>query len=495
MSDFKKRHICQRFFLFYILSKRAFLCLIVGLYFLLGCACSSLIDSTGSNIVTLKFSERPLGVSTHYIGAVEGDVNFNTADMVDLGINTYRIYGGMSRWEPEDDDGVYGLPSIIQIKENPGLVNWEQWDTVMTNPKAGTDYAFSGNPGELWQGSAQTIFESLKRANIRPVLTMRNVDPAWNPDWALQLNPPRTESDWNEWWEHVFATVYWLNVRNDYRINDFEIHNEPDYRQQGWGGNQNDYFELVRVAEDAISHVYSTYLPNRTFHIHAPKSVGGSSWPRDTFIEVADKFDSVNFHTYERDITEHVEQVRSWMCNTSHTHSPLWLGEWGSYTKGDYDDFTFALGLIENMIRMSLPGDTYVYGSHLFSLYDWGISGNAEGLIDANGNRRLGYYAFRMGIRALQGGRDVLLAEINHPGLMAIATKDEREQIYLLLVNKNSVRRTVRLNIPGQMKNWRTVVWEFSEAFSDAVVKKKHFMNEPMFFHIPANAARLVVID
>ncbi|NJM63444.1 MAG: hypothetical protein HC849_30005, partial [Oscillatoriales cyanobacterium RU_3_3] len=34
--------------------------------------------------------------------------------------------------------------------------------------------------------------------------------------WALQTESPRTEADWNEWWEHVFATVYWLNVRNDY---------------------------------------------------------------------------------------------------------------------------------------------------------------------------------------------------------------------------------------------------------------------------------------
>ncbi|MEG4108511.1 hypothetical protein [Microcoleus sp. S13_C5] len=67
-------------------------------------------------------------------------------------------------------------------------------------------------------------------------MSIRNVDNGWNQSWALQLNPPRAKEDWNEWWEQVFATVYWLNVRNDYPVDDWEIHNEPDNRDQGWGG-------------------------------------------------------------------------------------------------------------------------------------------------------------------------------------------------------------------------------------------------------------------
>ncbi|MEG4143441.1 MULTISPECIES: hypothetical protein [unclassified Microcoleus] len=53
------------------------------------------------------------------------------------------------------------------------------------------------------------------------------------------------------------------------------------------------------------------------------------------------------------------------------------------------------------MIRGSQPGDNYIYGSHIFCLYGWGKQGLAECLLGDGGKRRAGYYALRMGIRAL----------------------------------------------------------------------------------------------
>jgi len=47
---------------------------------------------------TITVSGTQWGVSTQCIGANEGDQYFNINDLKDLGINTYRIYGGMSRW-------------------------------------------------------------------------------------------------------------------------------------------------------------------------------------------------------------------------------------------------------------------------------------------------------------------------------------------------------------------------------------------------------------
>ncbi|MGL5058679.1 MAG: hypothetical protein ACRC62_01760, partial [Microcoleus sp.] len=355
------------------------------------------------DIATIKFSNTPAGVSTRYIGAVEGNINFDIKDLQDLGVNTYRIYGGMSRWEPEDDDGKYGWPEISQIKANPNLINWAYWDKMMTDPPNGSDYWWSGEPGKVWQGTAKTIFTALKQANIRPVVSIRNVDSSWNPSWALQLNPPRTEEDWNEWWEHVFATVYWLNVRNDYGIDDWEIHNEPDNREQGWGGTRADYFEMVKVAKDAIDFAYKTYLPARTYRIHGPKTVGGSNWPAYAFREISNYFDTVNFHNYDADISDYTRKVRGWMQGTSLASAQLWVGEWGSYEKS-YNNLSLALSLIENLIRGSQPGDNYIYGSHVFCLYDWGGPGLSEGLLGPVGERRAGYYALRMGIRVLQGG-------------------------------------------------------------------------------------------
>jgi hypothetical protein len=40
------------------------------------------------------------------------------------GITTYRIYGGMHRWEWQDDDGVYGSLTIAEIQATPNGINW-----------------------------------------------------------------------------------------------------------------------------------------------------------------------------------------------------------------------------------------------------------------------------------------------------------------------------------------------------------------------------------
>src|SRR5215510_15655870 len=145
---------------------------------------------------TITVSGTPWGLSTCYIGATEGNVRFNVADLQAAGMNTYRIYGGMSRWEATDDDGVFGSPSIAQIKANVNVIPWSFWDNVMTTPQDNSDYWWSGTPGTTWQGNARTIFQSLKDAGIRPVLTIRNVDNNDNPAWAAQLNPPNTTADW-----------------------------------------------------------------------------------------------------------------------------------------------------------------------------------------------------------------------------------------------------------------------------------------------------------
>src|ERR671931_286721 len=54
----------------------------------------------------ITVSGTPWGMSTCYIGATEGNVRFGIADLQEAGITTYRIYGGMPRWEWQDDDGV-----------------------------------------------------------------------------------------------------------------------------------------------------------------------------------------------------------------------------------------------------------------------------------------------------------------------------------------------------------------------------------------------------
>jgi hypothetical protein len=98
------------------------------------------------------------GISTQYIGACEGNARFDIGDLTDCGINTYRLFAGMPRFEPEDDDGVYGSPSIADIKADVDVIPWDKWDEVMDRP------VFP----EL-QVTLKQAFKDLKDAGIRTV--------------------------------------------------------------------------------------------------------------------------------------------------------------------------------------------------------------------------------------------------------------------------------------------------------------------------------------
>ncbi len=120
---------------------------------------------------TLTASGTQLGVTSQYLGANEGSSQFNINDLVDLGINSYRIYGGMSRWEPTNDSSTYGSPSIAQIEANPGVINWAFWDNIMTNPPGGSDYSWSASTG-IPPVSAATIIGQLNSHNVTPIICM-----------------------------------------------------------------------------------------------------------------------------------------------------------------------------------------------------------------------------------------------------------------------------------------------------------------------------------
>jgi len=446
---------------------------------------------------TINVSGTPWGQSTCYLGVNEGSSGFNLADMQDLGITTYRLYGGLSRWEAQDDDGVYGSPSIAQIKANVNLINWTWWDNIMTTPPGGSDYHWASN--YLVQMNARSIFSSLQTAGIRPILVLRNRDdqsrPAWSP------NPPTTAADWNEWWEHVFATVYWLNVRNNYQVDDFEVHNEPNFSAQGWGGTEQQYWDFVRQTKDAITYVYATYLPGRTYHVYAPVTGQGnpysSSWPERALQNLPGQFDSMDVHNYDADITSYTQQVHGWMNANGASTMPLWITEWGAYPRRNLAipyDSNVAFGvnnILNNLIRGSRPGVDYVYGSHLFSLYDWG-AGYLSGLIRPDSTRRNGYYPFRLGLRALQGCRTTYLSTASSTDLLALTTRDTGGNVYLLVTNKSTSAYSVDANLSALMTNATGTQWEYSSANQDVIIGNPTLSAGHVMFTLPATAGVLI---
>src|SRR6187399_3057537 len=57
----------------------------------------------GGTPLSITVSNTKVGISQQMVGAVEGNGGFRLADLTDLGINNYRMYGGASRYEPTDD--------------------------------------------------------------------------------------------------------------------------------------------------------------------------------------------------------------------------------------------------------------------------------------------------------------------------------------------------------------------------------------------------------
>ena len=387
------------------------------------------------------------GFSTRWLGACEGNTGFDVAQLKDIGVNAYRVYGGIGRYEPADDGGGYGSPTIDQIRSDPNSVPWQVWDAVMSDPPRGSDYSWSTTSNAIWQGNARTLFQALRDNGIRPVVTLRAADNVDASPWLA--NPPTTDADWNEWWEHVFAMVWWFNVRNDYGVDDWEINNEPDNYSQGWHGTEAQYLDFVRYTSDAIRHVYDTYLPGRTANIHAPATVGGSTWPRDLLDRVSDQFTTLNVHDYDASIDPYVRQVRGWSVDAGRGRDPLWLGEWGTYT-GGYDDRGFSVTVVQNVQRGSTPGPGHVDGSLIFSLYDW-VGDKAEdvfhGLIGADGHLTWSYYAFRMAARALQGAQATYPVTGGVDGLLVTATTSQAGTSSVLVTNSTGSDQSVTVDL------------------------------------------------
>jgi hypothetical protein len=442
---------------------------------------------------TLTASGTQLGVTSQYLGANEGSSQFNINDLVDLGINSYRIYGGMSRWEPTNAESTYGSPTIAQIEANPGVINWAFYDNIFTNPPGGSDYSWSASTG-IPPVSAATIISNLNAHNITPIVVLRNVDNNKNPAWAP--NPPVTANDWNVWFEFVFATVYWFNVRNSYVVDNWEVHNEPNNSGQGWAGTETQYMDFINYTAQAIHWIYSHYLPGRTPHIYAPVTSNCCSWALTAMqTEGPSVFDSLDFHDYQSNPSE-IATLRTDMNANGYAGAPAWITEMGSYHQNTYNSVTNSNNLIVAWwIQASQPGNDYVTGADLFSLYDWGsgyTSGAIHGSYPSAESYQPGYYAMRIAARALVGGRATYQITSSVRNVIAIVTKDSAGHYYLLACNSGSPAVTMTADLSALITSGTGTQWEFSSANNDVIVGSPTLSNGMVTFSIPANGTGLL---
>jgi hypothetical protein len=274
----------------------------------------------------------------------------------------------MSRLKPVDDDGKYGSPTITEIKAAPNVINWSAWDTQFHRPA----YDFSPNCVPVVQTSLYQMLAALKDKGIRAVVTLRNVDDQGQPAWAARLNPPRTTDDWNEWWEHVFATVYWVNVLHGLEVHDWQVLNEPDSgRGQGWGGTLQDSIVFTQITNDAIQYVYTTYLPGQTFRLYAPVAKSMNTWVQEPLRQNATIIDVIDWHNYGTSHYDNAVQAHAWSAQYGQKGIPqeLYISEWGSY-RSAYD-FAHARTYAQLLIDHSRDTAGHVDGSAIFPWYDW----------------------------------------------------------------------------------------------------------------------------
>ncbi|MHC4479977.1 MAG: glycosyl hydrolase [Planctomycetota bacterium] len=425
---------------------------------------------------SIAVSGEQWGVSTRYIGANEGGGSFDIDHFTDCGLNTFRIYLTLLRMEPVDDDGVYGSPSPEQIKADPDIIPWEKWDEVMDGPF---------QPWTELQVTWRQVLGDLQGAGVKTVLSLRNFHD--RETWIAEV--PRTEEDWNEWWQFCFAVAYWLNVRNDYGIDDYEVFNEPDVPDQGWRGTREEYCEMVRRTSDAIASVYRTYLPGRTYHVHAPVTAG-PGWVAPVLAEVGEHFDSLNVHTYAWDLQQFIRRMHRMLEDAGRPDYPLWISEWGTYSES-YDGLDVSLSIVANLLRGSQPDHDYLYGSHIFSLYEWGES--MDGLVREDGRPALAYYAMRLATRALQGAKPTFRTSASVEDLLAITTRDPDGKVNLILVNqsRNAAYR-VTADLSELMGSGTGTLWQFSADVRDEVVGQVALAEGLSTFDVPAAAAVLV---
>jgi hypothetical protein len=419
---------------------------------------------------TITVSGTTNGVTEQSIGATEGCAGFNINEIVDVGLANYRLWAGMSRLEPVDDDGDYGSPTIDEIKNDPddppSVINWSAWDHQFHRADS---YHFAPTCAPAAQVSLHDILAALKEHRIRAVVTLRNVDDQNQPPWAMRLNPPRTPDDWNEWWAHVFATVYWVNVRNNLEVHDWQVHNEPDAGRQGWGGTLDDYIVFTRKTHEAIQYVYDRYLPpGTTFRLYAPVAKGMNAWVEKSLEENDDIIEVVDWHSYSSSHYDDAVQAHAWiaMHDSDNVHEATYLSEWGSY-RSAYG-FSNALTYAKNLIEHSRDTAGYVTGSAIFAFYDWPT---AKGVIRADGTKTPTYYALRMMIRGLQGGKTRYPVVHNIPSQIAIhpiaAVDTPSNILYVELINQTRQGHTIILDVSAHEPAGTVTFRRFAEGAYD----------------------------
>ncbi|MBD0254337.1 MAG: DNRLRE domain-containing protein [Cytophagales bacterium] len=436
------------------------------------------VVSFAQTAATVTVSSTQAGTSTRYMGVqgsnAPGETNFTTA-ITDLGVNTFRYFTTMDRYEPGDDVAGYGYPTKTQLLAASAsallstntLIDWSKYGAELNKDR----------------GAGQTDakrFQMFKANGVRVVANLQLNQRG--PDWAPTFATAPTQADQDEWWQFCYATVLLLNKQHDYQIDDWEIGNEPDLKSEGFQGTLSTYYQMVSIAKDAIRAAYSNYLTNRPYRIYAPAASSDKyEWINGIIQNVPNDFDHVTYHKYEsyRGMVQSVQNVNSW----AGTGREVWLTEWGTWWSGNMtqarnNDLSINAQWIKFIMNMSKSGNNHVDGWHYYKLYhngSYGVNGSnaGDGLIDNRASpytKEKMYYGLRTAIRALKDAKPVYEATASTTYLAALTTKNTNGTYNVMVTNtSSSTAFTVEINLSGLASNIsQTTLYRFDANNNDS---------------------------
>jgi hypothetical protein len=179
-----------------------------------------------------------------------------------------------------------------------------------------------------------------------------------------------------------------------------------------------------------------------------------------------------------------------------------WLTEWATYLDGYQLASTGVNTVLNNLIRGTRPGHDHIDGSHLFTFYDWdGSNGGSQhvdwtsfqGLVGPTGTRLASFYAFRMGIRALNRCKATYRSTTSDSHVLAITAKDAEGTVYLLVTN--SSRETpyhVHTDLSALITSGTSTMWQFDATDHDVILGRPTLSSGHVTFTIPGTAAILI---
>jgi len=399
------------------------------------------------------------GKSVKYFGTTARTDNSTRTYLQDLKVTAVRHF---SSNDLQGGDYLKNL-TPAKIKKDVGVIDWDEFD----NDFKDSNYA-------AWAAA-------MKADGITILQGFSNKFYNWNE------TPVSSQSEKDKLWMHAFAVVYQMNVRKKLGIDHWVVGNEPNWASEGFYKDETDsvkrrdlYVLYAQVVRDAIQYVYTHYLSGRTARIHGPVTTTASTWPEYFTKNHPELFNVLDFHNYDADHSS----VNSVMVKANQTTKyPVWISEWGQFGKlnktsadaSNYNLIDFSIKtILNNMIQDSKNG---FEGTILFRIKDNKQSNqNNEwrynALVSQTDVPRRAYYAFRMGIRALGGARQIYKTTSTKSSLQVMTTQDPKDQsLYVLLTNKDSSSYDFDLDLSAWMAQGTANLWLFDDSINDELQK------------------------